>query len=195
MTVNPSGIRECLASVVAIPSRIVAKTATRSAMEPGPNQITAATHVRPTTASTIGYWLEIGRPQLRHFARSTNHDTTGKLSNHAIPAPQGGQRDRGRTTDCSAGPRAMHTLRNDPTLAPTKIPRVLAFRTENVREAHRDLKAKGLRFTTEEPTSIPAAGITGCIVAYDPNGNLIEMIELEPGLRHSKIKEVFTPDG
>jgi catechol 2,3-dioxygenase-like lactoylglutathione lyase family enzyme len=80
-----------------------------------------------------------------------------------------------------------------PTLAPTKIPRVLAFRTENVREAHRDLLAKGVRFTTEQPTSIPAAGITGCIVAYDPNGNLIELIELEPGLRHSRIKEVFSP--
>jgi hypothetical protein len=50
-----------------------------------------------------------------------------------------------------------------------------------------------VKFTTDQPTSIPAAGITGCIVAYDPNGNLIELIELEPGLRHSRIKEVFTP--
>ncbi|HEY0107265.1 MAG TPA: VOC family protein [Rhizomicrobium sp.] len=79
--------------------------------------------------------------------------------------------------------------------APTRVPRVLAFRTENVRAAHAALKAKGVRFTTEEPTSIPAAGITGCIVAYDPNGTLIEMIELEPGLRHSRIKEVFAPEG
>jgi catechol 2,3-dioxygenase-like lactoylglutathione lyase family enzyme len=81
-----------------------------------------------------------------------------------------------------------------PAPAPTTIPRVLAFRTENVRAAHKELKAKGVKFTTDEPTSIPAAGITGCIVAYDPNGTLIEMIELEPGLRHSRIKEVFTPD-
>jgi catechol 2,3-dioxygenase-like lactoylglutathione lyase family enzyme len=81
-----------------------------------------------------------------------------------------------------------------PETGPTRIPRVLAFRTENVRQAHAELKAKGVRFTTEEPTSIPAAGITGCIVAYDPNGTLIEMIELEPGLRHSRIAEVFTPD-
>ena len=80
-----------------------------------------------------------------------------------------------------------------PAPSPTTVPRVLAFRTENVRQAHKDLKAKGVKFTTEEPTSIPQAGITGCIVAYDPNGTLIEMIELEPGLRHSKIKEVFTP--
>ncbi len=78
--------------------------------------------------------------------------------------------------------------------APTTIPRVIAFRTENVRAAHRALKARGVRFTTEEPTSIPEAGILACAVAYDPNGNLIEMIELEPGLRHSKIKEVFTAE-
>lgn len=78
--------------------------------------------------------------------------------------------------------------------SPTTIPRVIAFRTDNVRTAHKALKAKGVRFTTDEPTSIPAAGILACAVAYDPNGNLIELIELEPGLRHSKIKEVFTPE-
>src|SRR5690242_8240476 len=81
-----------------------------------------------------------------------------------------------------------------PTPSPTTIPRVLAFRTENVRAAHRELKAKGVRFTTAEPTSIPAAGITGCIVAYDPNGSLREMIELEAGVRHANIKEGLTPD-
>ncbi|HEY0299765.1 MAG TPA: VOC family protein [Rhizomicrobium sp.] len=82
-----------------------------------------------------------------------------------------------------------------PAPSPHAIPRVLAFRTENVRAAHAALKARGVKFTTEAPTSIPAAGITACIVAYDPNGVLIEMIELEPGLRHSRIKEVFSADG
>src|SRR4029077_18016078 len=48
-----------------------------------------------------------------------------------------------------------------PTPPPTNIHRVIAFRTENVHLAHRDLKAKGVRFTTDEPTSIPEAGITG----------------------------------
>ncbi|HEY1837498.1 MAG TPA: VOC family protein [Rhizomicrobium sp.] len=76
--------------------------------------------------------------------------------------------------------------------SPRTIPRVIAFRTENVRQAHKELKAKGVTFTTEEPTSIPQAGIVACAVARDPNGNLIEMIELEPGLRHSRIGEVFS---
>ena len=77
--------------------------------------------------------------------------------------------------------------------SPTTIPRVIAFRTENVRAAHRALREKGVRFTTDEPTAIPAAGIVACAVAYDPNGNLIELIELEPGLRHSRLREVFGP--
>jgi catechol 2,3-dioxygenase-like lactoylglutathione lyase family enzyme len=76
--------------------------------------------------------------------------------------------------------------------SPMTIPRVIAFRTQNVRQAHVELKAKGVVFTTDEPTSIPQAGIVACAVARDPNGNLIEMIELEPGLRHSKIGEVFS---
>jgi predicted enzyme related to lactoylglutathione lyase len=78
-----------------------------------------------------------------------------------------------------------------PEPSPNTIPRVIAFRTENVREAHRQLKAKGVKFTTDEPTSIPEAGIMACAVAYDPNGHMIEMIELAPGLRHSKIGEAF----
>jgi catechol 2,3-dioxygenase-like lactoylglutathione lyase family enzyme len=73
----------------------------------------------------------------------------------------------------------------------TSIPRVLAFRTDNVQAAHDQLKARGVRFTTPAPTSIPAAGIVACAVAYDPNGHLVELIELEPGLRHSRIGEVF----
>jgi len=82
-----------------------------------------------------------------------------------------------------------------PPLSPTRIPRVLAFRAENVHLAHAELKKQGVRFTTEEPTSIPEAGIKACAVACDPNGVLIEMIELEEGLRHSRIGEVFAPKG
>ena len=40
------------------------------------------------------------------------------LSNHAIGAPQVGQRERGRTTDWSNGRRTMHTLRKLPSNEP-----------------------------------------------------------------------------
>lgn len=79
--------------------------------------------------------------------------------------------------------------------SPARVPRVIAFRTRNVRAAHAALAAAGVKFTTPEPTSIPSAGILACACCYDPNGNIIELIELEPGLRHSRIKEVFTPRG
>ena len=80
-----------------------------------------------------------------------------------------------------------------PEPGPRRVPRVIAFRTRNVRQMHKELKAKGVKFTTEEPTSIPQAGIVACACAYDPNGHILEMIELEPGLRHSRIRETFTP--
>ena len=79
--------------------------------------------------------------------------------------------------------------------SPNRVPRVIAFRTRNVPAAHAALAAHGVKFTTREPTSIPNAGILACACCYDPNGNIIELIELEPGLRHSRIKEVFTPRG
>jgi catechol 2,3-dioxygenase-like lactoylglutathione lyase family enzyme len=80
-----------------------------------------------------------------------------------------------------------------PEPSPARVPRVIAFRTHNVTAAHRALARQGVKFTTPEPTSIPSAGIIACACCYDPNGNIIELIELEPGLRHSRIKEVFTP--
>jgi catechol 2,3-dioxygenase-like lactoylglutathione lyase family enzyme len=80
-----------------------------------------------------------------------------------------------------------------PEPSPQRVPRVIAFRTRNVPAAQRALAAQGVQFTTPEPTSIPAAGIVACACCYEPNGNVIELIELEPGLRHSRIKEVFTP--
>lgn len=80
-----------------------------------------------------------------------------------------------------------------PEPSPARVPRVIAFRTQNVSAAHRALAARGVRFTTPEPTSIPSSGIVACACCYDPNGNVIELIELEPGLRHSRLKEVFAP--
>ena len=38
---------------------------------------------------------------------------------------------------------------------------------------------------------MPEVGIVASAACRDPNGNLIEIIELEPGLRHSKIGSVY----
>jgi catechol 2,3-dioxygenase-like lactoylglutathione lyase family enzyme len=61
----------------------------------------------------------------------------------------------------------------DPATAPDEVPRILAFRTQNVK-------------APEQPL-----GIVGSVCCFDPNGNLIELIELEPGVRHSRANEAL----
>jgi glyoxylase I family protein len=79
-----------------------------------------------------------------------------------------------------------------PARASTAVPRIIAFRTRNVHEAHRELSAKGVRFTRDVYTPQEALGIVGTACCYDPNGNIIELIELEPGVRHSRANEALT---
>ena len=37
-------------------------------------------------------------------------------------------------------------------------------------------------------------GLVGSCCCYDPNGNLIELIELKPGVRHSRANEALLAD-
>lgn len=75
-------------------------------------------------------------------------------------------------------------------VADGEVPRIIAFRVRNVRNAYDALKQKGVRFTRELFTH-PELGIVGSCCCYDPNGNLIELIELLPGQRHSKANEAL----
>lgn len=70
------------------------------------------------------------------------------------------------------------------------VPRILAFRTRNVHAAYDALKAKGVRFTREMFSHLDL-GVVGSCCCYDPNGNLVELIELNPGQRHSKANEAL----
>jgi catechol 2,3-dioxygenase-like lactoylglutathione lyase family enzyme len=71
------------------------------------------------------------------------------------------------------------------------VPRIIAFRTKGVHAAHAALTAKGVRFTQKVFGPHPDLGIVGSCCCYDPNGNLIELIELNPGQRHSKANEAL----
>jgi len=75
-------------------------------------------------------------------------------------------------------------------VADGEVPRIIAFRVKNVRKAHDALTAKGVRFT-RELFEHPELGIIGSCCCYDPNGNLIELIELLPGQRHSKANDAL----
>lgn len=77
-------------------------------------------------------------------------------------------------------------------VSPNHVPRVTAFRTRNVAGAMKALQAKGYRTTTPEPyAGNAAAGILAVAGVYDPNGNIIELIELAPGLTTSRLQEVY----
>lgn len=65
------------------------------------------------------------------------------------------------------------------------VPRIIAFRTKNVHAAYDDLSRRGIAFT-RDMWSHDDLGIVGVCCCYDPNGNLIELIELKPGQRHSR---------
>jgi catechol 2,3-dioxygenase-like lactoylglutathione lyase family enzyme len=75
-------------------------------------------------------------------------------------------------------------------VADGEVPRIIAFRVKNVHAAYAALKAQGVRFTRElfEHRELGVIGSTCC---WDPNGNLIELIELNPGQRHTKANEAL----
>ena len=82
-----------------------------------------------------------------------------------------------------------------PEISPHRVPRVLAFRTRNVQGAIDAMRAKGHRVTLEKASAAnAAAGILGVGGIYDPNGNVIELIELAPGLTTSRLQEVHGTD-
>jgi catechol 2,3-dioxygenase-like lactoylglutathione lyase family enzyme len=80
----------------------------------------------------------------------------------------------------------------DPARAAHTVPRIIAFRTRNVHAAYEALSGAGVRFTQAPYTPTEALGIVGTACCYDPNGNIIELIELEPGVRHSRATEALS---
>src|SRR5690349_12206429 len=100
------------------PRSTVPKTATRNAVNENPKYHTAAIQPSATSSSTAGYTIEIGALHPRHRARSASQLRSGTFSYQAISWPHLGQRERGDTTDSSAGQRATHTLRKEPMQLP-----------------------------------------------------------------------------
>jgi catechol 2,3-dioxygenase-like lactoylglutathione lyase family enzyme len=81
-------------------------------------------------------------------------------------------------------------------VSPNTVPRVTAFRTRNVQAALEAMQAKGHRTTTKDAyLGNAAAGILAVGGVYDPNGNVIELIELAPGLTTSRLQEVYGTTG
>jgi|SRR6185369_5885874 catechol 2,3-dioxygenase-like lactoylglutathione lyase family enzyme len=79
----------------------------------------------------------------------------------------------------------------DPARQADEVPRIIAFRTRNVHQAHAELSAKGVRFARDVYVPEEDLGLVGSVCCYDPNGNLIELIELQAGVRHSRANEAL----
>jgi catechol 2,3-dioxygenase-like lactoylglutathione lyase family enzyme len=75
----------------------------------------------------------------------------------------------------------------DPAKRETTVPRLFAYKVNNIQKAHDELKAKGIEFTPgglfrpETPMAL-----VGSLFFYDPDGVLIELIELQKGARHTQ---------
>lgn len=79
----------------------------------------------------------------------------------------------------------------DPRRATDAVPRIIAFRTKGVHAAWADLTTKGVKFCRDVFVPDEDLGLVGSCCCYDPNGNLIELIELKPGVRHSRANEAL----
>lgn len=79
----------------------------------------------------------------------------------------------------------------DPATSGATVPRIIAFRTRNLPQAISDLTAAGVPFVSAMHEPGKALGVLGSVCCRDPNGNLIELIELAPGVRHSKANQAL----
>jgi len=74
-----------------------------------------------------------------------------------------------------------------PEEARTTVPRILALKVDDAKAAYEDLSAKGFKFT---PAGLFEPGGASMIVRaahlFDPDGHIVELIELRPGARHSQ---------
>lgn len=72
-----------------------------------------------------------------------------------------------------------------------RIPRILAYRATNVRVLYDELRAEGFEFTNDFTGPFPELGIIGVCCVKDPDGAIVEFMELEPGVRHSQAKKAL----
>ena len=71
------------------------------------------------------------------------------------------------------------------------IPRIIAFRAKNVRALYDELGAEGVEFTNDFTGPFEELGVLGVCCVKDPDGTVIEFIELAPGLRHSQANKAL----
>jgi catechol 2,3-dioxygenase-like lactoylglutathione lyase family enzyme len=139
---------------------------------------------------TVSFYQSLGFQVLHDRRDLTWPDFVGAM--FGIPHARG----RGVLMNLPADPSGpmldivewIHPVARYPASSPSKIPRVLALRVRNVAAARAELGAKGVPFTTDimYPQKNGSGNVVAVCCCRDPNGNVIELIELVPGARHSQ---------
>src|SRR5439155_9108247 len=105
-------------AVIAMSAARRAAATTKRAV--GPNTVYADRNAAPVTASTSGYRQEIGIAQARQRPRRSAKDRSGRLSYHAIGAPQPRHAEAGRQRLRRSGRRTITTFRKLPIMRPKR---------------------------------------------------------------------------
>src|SRR6266702_5301206 len=105
-------------AVIAMSAARRAAATTKRAV--GPNTVYADRNAAPVTASTSGYRQEIGIAQARQRPRRSAKERSGRLSYHAIGAPQPGHAEPGRQRLRRSGRRTITTFRKLPIARPKR---------------------------------------------------------------------------
>src|SRR5437870_1537067 len=105
-------------AVIAMSAARRAAATTKRAV--GPNTVYADRNAAPVTASTSGYRQEIGIAQARQRPRRSAKESSGRLSYHAIGAPQPGHAEPGRQRLRRSGRRTITTFRKLPMARPRR---------------------------------------------------------------------------
>lgn len=71
--------------------------------------------------------------------------------------------------------------------SPTRVPRIMALRTRNVRAAYEALRAEGIEFIAPPRPPDPATGVEAVVCCRDPDGYVVELIEYMGGRLGSRI--------
>lgn len=80
---------------------------------------------------------------------------------------------------------------NDPP-SPSRVPRIMALRTRNLRAAYRDLKGQGVEFIAAPRDPDPVTGVESVVCCRDPDGYVVELIEYIGDRLGSRVDDLET---
>ena len=74
--------------------------------------------------------------------------------------------------------------------SPSRVPRIMALRTRNLRAAYADLRDRGVEFVGEPRDPDPTTGVESVVCCRDPDGYIVELIEYMGGRLGSRVDDL-----